>query len=686
MNSPKHHLKMLHRINFVPLILALLLGLNISSCVTEVPEELPNILWITSEDNSAYFLGCYGNDYATTPNLDRLSSEGFQYTRAYAPSPVCHPSRNSILTGVYAASNGNENMASNYPTSDHIHSYAEVLRSTGYYCTNNSKTSYNSGSFTNDIWDESSSRAHYLNRPEGKPFFAVFNLFSSHESSNHRYTQSADLRHNPDKIEIAPYHPDSPPVRHDWAQYYDRVENMDTEVGMLLQELEDFGLAENTIVFYFSDHGGVLPRSKRFCDETGTHVPLIIRIPEKYKHLYPAARPGEKVDRLVNFVDLAPSLYSMLGLPIPDYIQGSAFLGKQKTADPEYTFMTRQRMDERFDNVRAVRDKKFRYIRNYMPHRITMQHVDYLYLQPSARAWQEAFQEGRTNETQSRYFLHKPVEELYDTEKDYWEVHNLADDPAYADVLNRMRGMLDEWRLEIRDGGVIPETEYEALAGERSLYDYLRSDECPFEELIVASDLAVMGGLEDLPTFLAYLKHENSAIRYWGVSGLLLLKEEARPAVEELIKASMDEAGAVATIAAEALYGLGEIDAATRAYAHIFEDRENYELIDRYFALGSIDALNEVGPYLIEVVQNLHEKLQAEMDKIPARAMPWNMSREGEDVQAADTLSTTLGKVSTAFGQGVGLLDGVEPNPAYEFFLAYDLRIARYLLQKWSIN
>jgi arylsulfatase A-like enzyme len=319
--------------NFTAVLLVLLLASANTACVLAEPEELPNILWITSEDNSAYYLGSYGNEFATTPNLDRLSREGFQYNKAYAPSPVCHPSRNSILTGVYAASNGNENMASNYPTSDLIHSYTEILRESGYYCTNNSKTSYNSGSFTTEIWDESSSRAHYLNRPEGKPFFAVFNLFSSHESSNHRYTQSSDLRHSPDKVEIAPYHPDAPDVRHDWAQYYDRMENMDTEVGMLLQELEDFGLAENTIVFYYSDHGGVLPRSKRFCDETGTHVPLIIRIPEKYKHLYPAKRPGEKVDRLVNFVDLAPTLYSMLELSIPDYIQGSAFLGKQKIFD-----------------------------------------------------------------------------------------------------------------------------------------------------------------------------------------------------------------------------------------------------------------------------------------------------------------------------------------------------------------
>jgi len=316
-----------------------------------------------------------------------------------------------------------------------------------------------------------------------------------------------------------------------------------------------------------------------------------------------------------------------------------------------------------------------------------MQHVDYLFIQPSATAWQEAFQAGQTSEVQSRYFLPKPVEELYDTENDYWEVNNLADDPAYADVLNRMRKALDDWRMEIRDGGMIPETEYEALAGERSLYDYLRSDDCPFEELIAASDLAVMGGPEDLATFVEYVRHENSAMRYWGVTGLLLLKEEARPALEVLNLASMDEAGAVATIAAEALYKMGEIESATRAYSRIFEDKEHYKLIDRYFALGSIDALDDVDPSLISVVQKLVDDLNTQMAENPIRGGARGRRPGGnEEKRAADTLSTTLGKISTTYSQGVGLRDGTEPDPGYEFGLSYDMRVARYLIQKWEVN
>ena len=317
-------------------------------------------------------------------------------------------------------------------------------------------------------------------------------------------------------------------MRHDWAQYYDKIEDMDSEVGAFLKELDESGQAENTIVMYYGDNGGVLARSKRFVYETGTLVPFVIRIPEKYKYLFPAKKPGDKVDRLINFVDLAPTLLSIAGVPIPEYMQGDAFLGKQKTQDPEYTYMSRQRMDEHYDLVRAVRDKEFRYIRNYMPFRITMQHVNYLFLAPSAQSWEDAFKAGKTNEVQSRFFHTKPVEELYDSEKDPWEINNLAADPAYSDVLLRMRKAETDWMRKIKDVGLIPETEYEIFAGDKSMYDYMRSADCPFEELMEASDLATLGGKNDLNTFIQYLKNDNSAIRYWGATGLLILKDDAQ--------------------------------------------------------------------------------------------------------------------------------------------------------------
>jgi len=576
---------------------------------TAYQKELPNILWITSEDNSAYLTGAYGNSFATTPNIDRLARDGFLYTHVYGTNAVCAPSRNTIITGVHSASNGHENMRSGYAKSDVVRTYPEYLRQAGYYVTNNSKTDYNTPSIDPAaIWDESSNRAHYRNRPEGRPFFAIFNLTTSHESSIHTPIPTEELRHDPDRVTLPPYHPDTPEMRHDWAQYYDKIEDMDAQVGELLRELEDEGLADNTIVFYYGDHGGVLARSKRFVYETGTQVPFVIRIPEKYAHLYPAEQPGDKVDRLVNFVDLAPTLLSIAGVPIPDYMQGDAFLGPQKTRDPDYTFMSRLRMDERYDMVRAVRDERYRYIRNYMPFRITMQHVDYLFNAPSAQSWEDAFNAGTTNEVQSRFFHTKPVEELYDTESDYWEVTNLADDPAYADVLERMRNALTDWQREVRDVGLIPETEYPELAGDRSMYDYMRSPECPFDELLDAAALATSADPEALDTFIEYLNDDHAAVRYWGATGILILEDAARPAIPALKQAANDESGAVAILAAEALYGLGETDDAVRAYVNVLRHTTSFTMTDRNFALNSIDAIDDESPEIVSVVQDLYEE------------------------------------------------------------------------------
>ena len=582
---------------------------SFQGCAQQNPVAKPNILWIVSEDNSAYFTGCYGNSFSTTPNIDKLAGQGFLYTHAYCTNAVCAPSRNTIITGVYASSNGNENMRSTYPKSADVHTYPEYLRQAGYYCTNNAKTDYNtSGIIPSEIWDESSNKAHYSNRPKGKPFFAVFNIETSHESRIHKQTPTEKLRHDPIKVTLPPYHPDTPEMRHDWAQYYDKIEDMDGEVGALLKELAQSGEADNTIVMYYGDNGGVLARSKRFVYETGTKVPFIIRIPEKYKYMFPAKKPGQKVDRLINFADLAPTLLSIAGVPIPDYMQGDAFLGKQKTKNPEYTFMSRQRMDERYDLVRAVRDKEYRYIRNYMPFRITMQHVNYLFKTPSAQSWENAFNEGKTNALQSLYFHTKSVEELYDSENDPWEIKNLAPDPAYTAVLERMRKAETDWMGKIRDVGLVPESEYKNFAGEKSMYDYMRSTVCPFDKLMKAADLATLGGKSNLNTFIQYLKNNNSAIRYWGATGLLILKKDAKPAIPALKEASTDKSGAVATLVAEALYGLGEKELAREIYTRILQDTKNYDMNDRNFALNSIDAVNDNSPELKAAVQQLFKE------------------------------------------------------------------------------
>jgi len=559
-----------------------------SGCQDE-PLELPNILWITSEDNSP-LLGCYGDDFATTPHLDQMASDGFRYTNAYANAPVCAPARNTIITGVHACSNGNEQMRSSYLKSEKVRFYTEFLKSKGYYCTNNRKTDYNTSPIDLEtMWDESGNKAHFNNREEGQPFFAIFNFTTSHESSIHKSIPSEELRHRPEEVILPPYHPDTPEMRHDWAQYYDKVEDMDAQVGEVLKQLEEAGLAENTIVFYYGDHGGVLGRSKRYLFETGTHVPMIIRIPEKYKHLYPAREPGTKVDRLVSFVDLAPTLLSLIETEAPDYMQGKAFLGTYKKSEPDHIYMFRDRMDGRYDMSRSIVDRQYRYTRNFSSNRIYMQHLEYLWRAPSMVSWENAFLSGQCNEVQARFWNSKPVEELYDTENDPWEVHNLAGDPEHAERLSRMRRACQKLGASMKDAGYIPEADRSIRAADLPIYDYMRSEAVPFDQILEAAWMATEINPDNLSRLRALLGNDDSAIRYWAAQGLLLLGEKARPALADLEKAVLDASWNVSVVSAEALYRLGQKDQAVKSINRVLDCDSP---MARTFALNCVDHMD----------------------------------------------------------------------------------------------
>jgi arylsulfatase A-like enzyme len=591
------------KICFAALSGVALSALLISGCRENIHDELPNILWIVSEDNSP-FLGCYGDELAVTPNLDKLAAEGFLFTHAYANAPVCAPARNTIITGVYACSGGNQHMRSEYPISDTVRMFPNYLRELGYYCTNNAKEDYNT-IIQADVWDESSNKAHYRNRKEGQPFFHVKNIGTSHESSIHDYIPTGQLQHNPAEMKLPPYHPDTEEMRHDWAQYYDMITAMDKEVGEILRQLEDDGLADDTIVFYYSDHGGILGRSKRYVYESGTRVPFLIRIPERYKYLFPAEKPGSEVNRLISFVDLAPTMLSIAGIPVPEYMQGNAFLGSQKTEDPDYAYMFRGRMDEWYDMCRSVRDHKIRYIKNYMPYRIYGQRVAYLWRAPSMPSWEKAFLAGDCNEMQSIFWNTKPHEELYDTENDPWEVNNLASDPAYSEILERMRKANRDWMIKIYDTGFIPEADRIIRADNMPLYDYMRSGDMPLSDMIGAAEIASLGKEENIEILTGYLKNRDSAIRYWGATGLLILDEKAAPAKEELLEALDDESPNVIVVAAEALYRLGEKAAATSALLKVLEYPEDKA---KCHALNAIVYLGEDGPDVRDAVARLSKE------------------------------------------------------------------------------
>lgn len=549
-------------------------------------EEKPNILWLTSEDNSP-FLGCFGDPQANTPNLDKMASEGVVYDRFFSNAPVCAPARSTIITGMYACSLGTHHMRSQNKIPAYVRFYSNYLRDAGYYCTNNSKQDYNVAENPEGCWDESSRQATYKNRQKGQPFFAIFNHTVSHESSLHRIES---LTHDPEKMTLRKYHPDHPEIRRDYAQYYDKVTEMDRQIGEKLNELEQAGLAEDTIVFYYADHGGILTRSKRFLYHSGTHVPMIVRFPKKWQHLAPA-NPGSRIDRLVSFVDLAPTLLSLAGITIPKHMQGHAFLGSQKTKDPDYVYMFRGRMDERYDMVRSVTDGRYRYTRNYMPHLIYGQHLNYLWRMRTTQVWEQLYKDGECEGPQKIFWETKPTEELYDTANDPDEVNNLAENPDYKHIKDRLWKALHQWMVKIKDTGFLPEGEMIDRAKESTVFEMAHDNkQYDQEALMRAAKLATLRDPKNLSKLGKMLKDKDSGVRYWGAIGCLGLGEKSRPLFDILKQKLSDPIPDVRLVAAEIL---ARFDDAAKPLEVIKQDLSHDNERVRLHAANVLDYLDE---------------------------------------------------------------------------------------------
>lgn len=580
-------------------------GLLCFPLISQPRPDRPNILWIVSEDNSP-LIGAYGDNFATTPNIDRLATEGVRYTHAFATAPVCAPSRSTLITGMYPSSLGTENMRSTYPLPATIGFFPRYLRAAGYYTTNNSKKDYNTVDQP-DAWDESSQNATYRNRKDGQPFFAVFNITISHESQVHNTIPAASLKHDPEAVPIPPYHPRTKEMKHDWAQYYDRIQEMDEQVGRILMELQNSGLSEQTIVFYYSDHGGVLGRSKRFMYESGLHIPLIIRFPEKYRHLA-SGDPGSTNDRIVTFVDFAPTILNLANIALPAHLQGRPFLGAHSGPSEEYAFASRGRMDERFDLVRSVRDKKYRYIRNYMPHKIYGQYLEYLWKAPSMGSWENEYRSGRLNKVQSVFWEPKPAEELYDVEADPHNINNLAADPGFKNILLKMRDANRKWILMNKDVGFIPEPMILDIAMTRSPYDYARSGEYPLEKVMRAAEIASSRDPADIPEIKKGLIDTNPVVRYWAATGCTVLSRSAAPLKRTLLKLLDDPELSVRIAAAEALYLQSEKE---KALLVLTDALKSTNLMARVMALNVLENMgDDAMPALDQMKQMLKENVQ----------------------------------------------------------------------------
>lgn len=435
-------------------------GLACAISTPALAAERPNILWITAEDISPD-LGCYGDAYAVTPTLDKLASQGARFARAFTIAGVCAPSRSGIITAMYPTTIGTQHMRSKGVPPEYVRCFTEYLRAAGYYCTNNVKTDYN---FDPPLtaWDESSNKAHWRNRGPGQPFFAVFNINTTHESQIRQPDDSfaektARLRpqdrHDPAKAVLPPYYPDTPVVRQDWARYYDLITAMDLQVADMLRQLDEDGLTDNTVVVFFGDHGRGLPRAKRWTYDSGIHIPLLIRWPGRIK-------PGSVNDELISMIDAGPTMLSIAGIETSKHMQGRAFLGEHKAEPRDYIFAARDRMDETYDIIRAVRDRRYKYIRNFKPGRPYAQYIGYMELMPTMQEMRRLNKSGELTGAQRIFFLpEKPEEELYDLESDPHEVRNLAGDAGHRDVLEKMRGVLAKWMKDTKDTGLLPEDE-----------------------------------------------------------------------------------------------------------------------------------------------------------------------------------------------------------------------------------
>ncbi|HET7567526.1 MAG TPA: sulfatase [Gaiellaceae bacterium] len=435
--------------------------------------ELPNILWLVSHDTSPD-LGCYagswpGAEYACTPRLDRLAAEGARYENAFAVAPVCAPSRSAAITGMYPPAIGTMHMRSRAVPPPEVRCFPEYLRAAGWWCTNDGGADFQFATPVT-VWDENGPGAHWRNRPGGAPFFGVVNSSAAHESQIYADEEqfarttaalTPEQRHDPALAPLPPYYPDTPPLREAWARYGDCVTAVDHWAGRILDELEADGLADSTLVVFWSDHGRGMPRAKRSPYEAGLHVPLLVRWPGR-------VAAGTVRRELVSLLDLAPTMLAAAGLDVPAHLHGrSLFDGAPRSVVHGHA----DRMTQAADTIRTVRDARFRYLRNYRPDRPYLQHQDYC---EGFSTWRELrrlqYKETVLRELGAvpdaltpaqRLFLApgKPAEELYDLERDPHEVENLAADPAYAGELERLRGELDAWQAEHGDLGLLDEAE-----------------------------------------------------------------------------------------------------------------------------------------------------------------------------------------------------------------------------------
>lgn len=552
-------------------------------------QDKPNILWVTIEDTSPHFIGCYGDKDARTPNIDRLAAKGVRFSNAFSTNTVCSPSRTTIITGVRTFEAGTGHHRSKYPLPEFMHGFPYYMQEAGYYTSNNDKTDYNIANdkaYIKAAWNESSKNAGWWNRKPGQPFFAVFNYMDSHQSrtmtNSYEDYQRLVLDELPaaDRIgekdfQLPPFFRDIPEMRRQFARVYNSIKLTDNKIGALLKKLEDDNLTDSTIIFFYGDHGEGIPRGKTNGINLGYRVPFVIWFPPMYKHLSPWGT-GVISDELIDFEDLAPTLINLAGGKIPDYMKGRILTGHKRSKPADFLELSSDRSDNGIDLVRSITDGKYMYSRNYMPFMPEARYINYMEISEIKKLMRKDLADGKLNAVQKRIFEPRPAAFLFDTAKDPWELNNLIGKPADQSQLNKMQVQLEKSILKSRDIMFLPEYEMAEVSHNHNLYQYRMDDvNYPIKYIYAAAALSGQRGKETADKQIKLLFDKQKIVRYWAIVGLMSQDVRVLSAYKaKLLKAVNDD------------YPPVSITAAIIAY-DAFADKHAEEVLKKF--IGSIN-------------------------------------------------------------------------------------------------
>jgi arylsulfatase A-like enzyme len=547
-------------------------------------QKRPNVLWITIEDTSPRFIGCYGNKNARTTAIDQLSREGVRFTNAFSTGTVCSPSRTTLITGVKTYETGTGNHRSNYAIPPGMHGFPFYMQQAGYHTSNNAKTDYNvarAKQFTDEAWNESSGKAGWWNRKQGQPFFSVFNFNDSHQSRTMTDTYSQYVKEVLDELpekdrigendfEMPPIYRDSPEMRKQFARVYNSLKLTDNKIEALLKRLENDHLRDSTIIFFFGDHGEGIPRGKTNGIDLGYRVPFVIWLPPMYKHLSPWGHGGVITDELIDFEDLAPTMISLAGGKLPDYMKGRKLIGPGRSKKTDHLILSSDRSDNGIDMVRSATNGRFIYSRNYMPFMPEARYIRYMEISEIKQQMRKDLAEHKLTNLQSNLFANRPPEYLFDVQNDPWETKNLIDNPKYKAVADKMRKQLSASILQSRDVMFLPEYEMSLISKTSTAYEYrLNPAHYPLKEIFAAASLSGIRGKHVAAQQIHLLKNPDKIVRYWAALGLRSQSPEIlRPFQQQLLESLKDD------------YPPASVTSAAVTY-EVFNDQQALEILKK---------------------------------------------------------------------------------------------------------